>query len=150
MIETEGPLPETVLHRRVARAWGLERTGVRIVERLRMLAPAASGRTQEGEVTFYWPAGVQPAAWTGFRGAAEDEASRRRLDDVCLEELANGILQVLAMTGSAPRADVIKSVCRMLGLSRTLADAEARLGLAVAALLAQGRVQEDAGLLRAA
>jgi len=150
VIETEGPLPETVLHRRVARAWGLERTGVRIVERLRMLAPAASGRTQEGEVTFYWPAGVHPAAWTGFRGAAEDEASRRRLDDVCLEELANGILQVLAMTGSAPRADVIKSVCRMLGLSRTLADAEARLGLAVAALLAQGRVQEDAGLLRAA
>lgn len=150
VIETEGPLPETVLHRRVARAWGLERTGVRIVERLRMLAPAGSGRTQEGEVTFYWPAGVRPAAWTGFRGAAEDEASRRRLDDVCLEELANGILQVLAMTGSAPRADVIKSVCRMLGLSRTLADAEARLGLAVAALLAQGRVQEDAGMLRAA
>lgn len=41
VIETEGPLPESVLHRRVARAWGLERTGARIVERLRQLTPPA-------------------------------------------------------------------------------------------------------------
>lgn len=148
VIETEGPLPEGVLHRRVARAWGLERTGARIVERLRQLTPADSGRTREGEVTFLWPAGARPAAWADFRGAGEDEASRRRVDDVCLEELANGVLRVLATTGNAPRADVIKSVCRLLGLSRTLADAEARLGLALSALQAQGRVRDDAGMLR--
>ena len=148
VIETEGPLPESVLHRRVARAWGLERTGARIVERLRQLTPADSGRTREGEVTFLWPAGARPAAWADFRGAGEDEASRRRVDDVCLEELANGVLRVLATTGNAPRADVIKSVCRLLGLSRTLADAEARLGLALSALQAQGRVRDDAGMLR--
>lgn len=148
VIETEGPLPESVLHRRVARAWGLERTGARIVERLRQLTPADSGRTHEGEVTFLWPAGARPAAWADFRGAGEDEASRRRVDDVCLEELANGVLRVLATTGNAPRADVIKSVCRLLGLSRTLADAEARLGLALSALQAQGRVRDDAGMLR--
>ncbi|MCH1998784.1 hypothetical protein L7Q78_38910, partial [Achromobacter xylosoxidans] len=133
---------------RVARAWGLERTGARIVERLRQLTPADSGRTREGEVTFLWPAGARPAAWADFRGAGEDEASRRRVDDVCLEELANGVLRVLATTGNAPRADVIKSVCRLLGLSRTLADAEARLGLALSALQAQGRVRDDAGMLR--
>lgn len=148
VIETEGPLPESVLHRRVARAWGLERTGTRIVERLRQLTPADIGRTQEGEVTFLWPAGTRAADWAGFRGAGDDEASRRRVDDVCLEELANGVLRVLAMTGNAPRADVIKSVCRLLGQSRTPADAEARLGQALAALLAQGRVREDAGMLR--
>ncbi|CAB3626284.1 DUF3320 domain-containing protein [Achromobacter dolens] len=148
VIETEGPLPESVLHRRVARAWGLERTGTRIVERLRQLTPADSGRTQEGEVTFLWPAGTRAADWAGFRGAGDDEASRRRVDDVCLQELANGVLRVLAMTGNAPRADVIKSVCRLLGQSRTPADAEARLGQALAALLAQGRVREDAGMLR--
>lgn len=148
VIETEGPLPESVLHRRVARAWGLERTGARIVERLRQLTPADSGRTREGEVTFLWPAGARPEAWADFRGAGEDEASRRRVDDVCLEELANGVLRVLATTGNAPRADVIKSVCRLLGLSRTLADAEARLGLALSALQAQGRVRDDAGMLR--
>jgi len=148
VIDTEGPIPETVLHRRVARAWGLERTGVRIVERLRTLTPADVAETREGEVTYYWPTGVQPDAWTGFRGAGDDEASRRRIDDVCLQELANGVLRVMAMTGNAPKADVIKSVCRLLGLSRTLADAETRIGLAVSMLAAQGRIGDAAGILR--
>ena len=137
-----------MLHRRVARAWDLERTGVRIVERLRTLTPADVAETREGEVTYYWPTGVQPDAWTGFRGAGDDEATRRRIDDVCLQELANGVLRVMAMTGNAPKADVIKSVCRLLGLSRTLADAETRIGLAVSMLAAQGRIGDAAGILR--
>lgn len=149
VIDTEGPIAETVLHRKVARAWGLERTGVRIVERLRTLTPMDVGQTDEGDVSFYWPAGVTPATWTGFRSAGDDEATRRRVDDVCIEELANGVLHVLAMTGNAPKADVIRSVCRMLGMSRTLADAESRVGQAVAGLSDRGLLQEEAGMLHA-
>ncbi|MNS96082.1 hypothetical protein D3C72_1303650 [compost metagenome] len=148
VIETEGPVAETVLHRRVARAWGLERTGVRIVERLRTLTPMDVGQTEEGEATFYWPAGVKPEAWKGFRGAGDDDATRRRIDDVCVQELANGVLHVLAMAGNAPKADVIKSVCRMLGMARTLADAEARVAGAVSRLVQQGMVREELGMLR--
>lgn len=148
VIDTEGPIAETVLHRKVARAWGLERTGVRIVERLRTLTPMEVGQTDEGEATFYWPAGVTPETWTGFRGASDDDATRRRVDDVCIQELANGVLHVLAMTGNAPKADVIKSVCRLLGMSRTLADAEARIGHAIAGLAQRGVVREEMGMLR--
>jgi hypothetical protein len=148
VIDTEGPIAETVLHRKVARAWGLERTGVRIVERLRTLTPMDVGQTDEGDATFYWPAGVAPETWNGFRGASDDDATRRRVDDVCIQELANGVLHVLAMTGNAPKADVIKSVCRMLGMSRTLADAEARIAHAIAALAQRGVVREEMGMLR--
>jgi len=52
------------------------------------------------------------------------------------------------MTGNAPKADVIKSVCRMLGMSRTLADAEARIAHAIAALAQRGVVREEMGMLR--
>ncbi|QVQ24415.1 DUF3320 domain-containing protein [Achromobacter deleyi] len=149
VIETEGPVAETLLHRKVARAWGLERTGVRIVERLRTLTPVDVGQSQEGDATFYWPAGANPEEWKGFRGAGDDEATRRRVDDVCIEELANGVLHVLAMAGNAPKADVVKSVCRMLGMARTLADAEVRIGLAVAGLAERGKLREEGGLLRA-
>lgn len=148
VIDTEGPIAETVLHRKVARAWGLERTGVRIVERLRTLTPMDVGQTDEGDATFYWPAGVAPETWNGFRGASDDDATRRRVDDVCIQELANGVLHVLSMTGNAPKADVIKSVCRMLGMSRTLADAEARIAHAIAALAQRGVVREEMGMLR--
>lgn len=148
VIDTEGPIAEAVLHRKVARAWGLERTGVRIIERLRTLTPMDVGQTDEGEATFYWPAGVTPETWSGFRAASDDDATRRRVDDVCIQELANGVLHVLAMTGNAPKADVIKSVCRLLGMSRTLADAEARIGHAIAGLAQRGVVREEMGMLR--
>lgn len=149
VIDTEGPIAETALHRKIARAWGLERTGVRIVERLRTLTPVDVEQTDDAGATFYWPAGVSPDTWTGFRIAGDDEATRRRVDDVCTQELANGVLHVLAMTGNAPKADVIKSVCRMLGMSRTAADAEARVGEAVAGLAQRGLLQDEGGLLRA-
>lgn len=148
VIETEGPIAETVLHRKVARAWGLERTGVRIVERLRTLTPVDVGQTDEGNVTFYWPAGVKPEEWNDFRPAGNDEATRRRADDVSVHELANGVLHVMAMTGNAPTSDVIKSVCRMLGMARTLADAETRVGLAVSELTGRGVLREEMGMLR--
>jgi len=45
---------------------------------------------------------------------------------------------------------VIKSVCRMLGMARTLADAEARVERAVYALAQRGLVREEMGMLRVA
>jgi very-short-patch-repair endonuclease len=148
VIEAEGPIHENVLHRRVARAWGLERTGTRIVDRLRMLTPREQGRTSEGSATFYWPANVNPAEWGVFREASDEGTSRRKVDDVCLEELANGVLHVLEEMGSAPTSDVARSVCRLIGMSRTPGDAEARVGLAISHLLTSGSVTKSGTLLR--
>jgi very-short-patch-repair endonuclease len=148
VIEGEGPIHESVLHRRIARAWGLERTGTRIVNRLRILTPRELGRTTEGDATFYWPSNSNPAEWTVFREASTEEASRRKVDDVCLEELANGVLHVLGQMGSAPNTDVAKSVCRLIGMARTPADAEARVGLAISRLVENGRVATSGSLLR--
>ncbi|MGF7133086.1 very-short-patch-repair endonuclease/DNA polymerase III delta prime subunit [Paraburkholderia sp. EB58] len=148
VIEGEGPIHESVLHRRIARAWGLERTGTRIVNRLRILTPRELGRTTEGDATFYWPSNLNPAEWTVFREASTEEASRRKVDDVCLEELANGVLHVLGQMGSAPNTDVAKSVCRLIGMARTPADAEARVGLAISRLVENGRVATSGSLLR--
>ena len=148
IIEAEGPIHENVLHRRVARAWGLERTGTRIVDRLRMLTPREHGRTSDGNATFYWPANVNPGEWSAFREASDEESSRRKVDDVCLEELANGVLHVLEEMGSAPTPDVARSVCRLIGMSRTPGDAEARVGLAISRLVTSGSVTVNGSLLR--
>jgi hypothetical protein len=148
IIEAEGPIHENVLHRRVARAWGLERTGTRIVDRLRMLTPREHDRTSDGNATFYWPANVNPGEWSVFRQASDEESSRRKVDDVCLEELANGVLHLLEEMGSAPTSDIARSVCRLIGMSRTPGDAEARVGLAISRLVTTGSVIVTGNLLR--
>jgi hypothetical protein len=76
VVEAEGPIPEMVLFRRVARAWGLERTGSRIVERLKNQIPGDLRRTDEGGNTFYWPKDARPTDWSDCRVCDHNEASR--------------------------------------------------------------------------
>ncbi|MBB3181149.1 DUF3320 domain-containing protein [Variovorax sp. Sphag1AA] len=143
VIDSEGPIPERIAFQRVARAWGLERTGARIVDRLRELMPGAVVQTVEPEDVFLWPGHVEPASPFAFRIAGESEASRRRTADVCKEELSAMVIHVLQETrGGIPRGDVARGVSRLLGMARTTAEAEKRIMVCVDALLAAGALSE--------
>ncbi len=148
-IDTEGPLPEMTLFRRVTRAWGLERTGSRIVERLRELIPKGAVSTQEGSTVFYWPTGSEPDSWNEVRTCDTDPMSRRHIDDVCLQEIGSLAMHVLNTAGASPRADLARSVCRLIGMARTTAESEARVDHAIDRLVGHGRAAEAGDRIRA-
>jgi very-short-patch-repair endonuclease len=147
IVEAEGPIPESALLKRVARAWGLERTGAKIVERLRLLVPASLPRTEEGHETFYWPANAEPKTWSGLRIADGTEGSKRHVAEVSIEEVAALALHVVREAGWPSRADTARAVCRLIGMARMPADAERRVMEAVDALVAAKRLS-DSGALR--
>jgi len=149
-VAAEGPILEMVLLRRVARAWGLERTGSRIVERLKNLIPTDVQQTAEGGNKFYWPKDVHPTTWGDWRVCDHNEASRRHTDDVCLEELSGLARHVLKHAGASPRPDIARAVCRLLGMARTPAESEARVSAAVDRLVTLGRAFDMDGSIRAA
>jgi very-short-patch-repair endonuclease len=148
IITEEGPIPDSVLFKRVSRAWGLERTGSRIVDRLQRLVPRETIRTSDGGKTFYWPPGATPEGWTEFRVAGDTEQSKRHVSDVPLEEIGALIKHLLEQAGSSTRQDVARTVCRLLGMARTPADAEARVDAAIQKLLRSGHVKNDGDYLR--
>ena len=148
VIDGEGPVSEAVLFKKVARAWGLERTGARIVERLKALAPSSASKTYEDANTFYWPKSVPHASMSHFRIADGIAASKRPIDEVCLEEISAIVLQVLQQAGSAPRQDVARSVCRLVGMSTATAPAVARVVLAIRGLRDMLKIIETDGNIR--
>lgn len=148
VIDSEGPLPEALVFKRVARAWGLERTGSRISERLRSLVPSDRRRTHEGDLTFYWPAGTDPKTWSGFRVAGDAEDSKRHVCDICAEEVAAIVQHVLEIAGSTPRSDLSKTVCKVVGMSRTPAEADARVRAVIEGLLRARLLEESNGYVR--
>lgn len=150
VIEGEGPISEAVLFRKVARAWGLERTGSRIVERLKGLAPTSASKTHEGASPFYWPTSIEHGSLNHFRISDETAASKRHIDDVCIEEISALGLHVLQQAGGSPRQDVARSVCRLIGMARTTADAEARVLRAIDRLMEKASVIEAGGNIRIA
>jgi very-short-patch-repair endonuclease len=150
IVDTEGPIAEALLFKKVARSWGLERTGSKITERLKRLVSTSVVRTTEGTTVFYWPAGAEPKAWDSFRVAGSTDESRRHVNDICLEEIGALVKHVLQQAGGSPRQDAARSVCRLVGMARTTAEAEARVGLAVDALIAGAAVVESEHGIRVA
>lgn len=127
VIDNEGPILEAVLFRRVARAWGLMRTGNRIEERLRDLLGSGIRRTKEKVGVFYWPKESFPEIWGLFRVAGDTQDSKRGIDEIALEELANLAIFLLKEHGSSSGIELARSVCRLQGISRMSSDAEARV-----------------------
>ncbi|GBG12991.1 uncharacterized protein NMK_0529 [Novimethylophilus kurashikiensis] len=127
IIEEEGPIADFVLFRRLARAWGLTRTGNKITELLRAIVPSSVTKTKEGDVTFYWPNMIQPSEWEWFRVADQYEISKRQLDEVAPEELANLAVYILSQHGSTSFSELARTICRLLQIARTTADAEDRI-----------------------
>lgn len=143
VVDNEGPLPEAILFRKVARAWGVERVGPRVADRLRGLVPGTLPRTQEADKTFYFPAQVEPASFVGLRIADGSEQSRRHVDDVCEQEIFNLACHVVGEAGATPPQEVARTVCRLVGMTRTNADAVERVAEVIASRLAAGELAVD-------
>ncbi len=87
VVTEEGPVLDTALARRIARAHGWVRTGSRIRERVDQIARARFRSHEEEQIgVFYWPAHLESDAKVVFRRPGEDD-STRALADICLQEL---------------------------------------------------------------
>ena len=142
-IELEGPILRELLFRRVARAWGQPRMSRRIEELLTRLAPHAPD-----SAGVYWPREAAPATWDGVRIPSTAAESRRAIDEISREELANAALHVLQQQGSTSVDSLARAVCRLFGIARTTADAEARIVGALAHGRASGLITLDNGVAR--
>jgi hypothetical protein len=94
VVEVEGPVRDSVLARRIARAHGWQRTGSRIQERVDALAAKAHRATREDVGIFYWPNWRDPEAPVLFRRAVEESA--RTVEEICMPELVALAREVLA------------------------------------------------------
>ena len=122
VVEVEGPVLDTVLARRIARAHGWQRTGSRIQERVERLAEKAHRATAEDLGTFYWSAARPPELPMAFRKTT-DEATRS-VDEVCMAELFALANEVVA-TGEHGDA-AVASMIREFGMKSARAGSRRR------------------------
>lgn len=87
VVAEEGPVLDTALARRIARAHGWVRTGSRIRDRVDQIARALfRSHEEEQSGTFFWPAHLDSNANVIFRRPSDDD-STRPLAEICLPEL---------------------------------------------------------------
>ena len=128
VVEQEGPVLDSILARRIARAHGWVRTGARIRNRVADVARQAHRKTTEDIGDFYWPVDLADDKALAFRKPADDD-SIRTVDEVSLEELA-ALARTLA-TRALSEDDLIYAMAREIGLQKVSAQIRTRLEKAV-------------------
>lgn len=123
VIDTEGPIHEDVLVRRIARHHGFQRAGRQIRDRVVGIAKRRRGWSKEDTGMFFWRAGtdndrVAPAR---FQGRDED---LRKVEHICKEEI-QAINALLSL-----RKDPTE-IARCIGIARLTQSTRKRLSKAL-------------------
>jgi hypothetical protein len=117
VVKSEGPIGPRLIGRRIMETWSLSRTPQRLTEHIAMLVQRIP--TDERPIErdgFWWPPGLDPNGWRQYRiPDPEDPATRREVDDISLEEIANAIEDLLVRYGHMPREDLARATAKRFG-----------------------------------
>ena len=139
VVQQEGPIYESVLRKRILQAWGFNRTGENILSVLNDCLPETLESSRYGETRVFWPEGVTAQEYREYRVPA-DESSRRAIDEIPPEELANAMFEILNDFGSCERDTLYRETLRLFGLSMVTKKARNFLEIAEKVLQQTGRV----------
>ena len=139
IIRTEGPIYESLLKKRITKAWGFARAGGNIAAVLRECLPDNMVTTANADEPVYWPRGIDPADYHDYR-VGTDRDSRRAIDEIPPEELANAMYEVLVDFASCEHDVLFRETIRLFGLNTLTAKARQYLEYAVAVLQNSGRI----------
>lgn len=140
VVQQEGPICESLLKKRLVRAWGFSRTGETIQNVLNGCLPRELEKTKIGEERVFWPEGQSSAAYRDYR-VAVDEASRRTIDEIPPEELANAMTEVLMDFSSCEEDTLYRETVKLFGFSAVTAKARHYLEFGRKALQRSGMVE---------
>jgi hypothetical protein len=114
IVDGEGPVLKSVVMRRLAKIWGLNKCDKKVEARLSSLFPDSLS-ADGAEDDFVWhEARICPKTYH-FRGAGCYPSSRRKVQEVCLEELGNVALHVLKSGDGINAKELTRQVCRVIG-----------------------------------
>ncbi|MBA9076829.1 DUF3320 domain-containing protein [Rufibacter quisquiliarum] len=147
VLNTESPISQNLLSKRVLAAWGIARNGSRVNAHFEQLfAQLPISKTQLGKSTILWKEEHQPEQYTSFR-VSESEGQKREADDLPPEEIANAIKEILANQISLPKSELIREASRLFGYARLGANVETAMTAGIDHAINQGFAVEEGGRL---
>jgi very-short-patch-repair endonuclease len=142
VVALEGPIRLIEATRRVAAAWDLRSAGRQIQG---IVAAAAVDGTQRGlfqhREGFLWPVELETPPVRTHEGGEHT----RKIEEICLEEVAEAAMLVMRRSYSLPTEDLVAQTARTLGFSRTGPEVRERISEAVAHLVNAGRLMGQDG-----
>lgn len=131
IVAEEAPISLNLLAERVARAYGLSRTGAKILRRMRLAAEAAGQIYEEDGVEFVWKLGQIPEEHEEYRVTHTLGEIARNVHDIPIEELANLAKHVQEVDCPLDADELKRCIGDRLGYKRVTKKVSERLDEAI-------------------
>jgi hypothetical protein len=149
VLAVEAPIEPTLLARRVANAYGLQRVTPRVTERIdAILRSLQVVRTRAGDRAFLWTPAQDPRTYAGLRLAHPNHEYSRNLEEIAPEEVANAVVAVLRDHVSMEEDDLLRETCRLLGYPRLGATRKELMAIGLRAAQNRGQILRDGDRIR--
>ena len=117
IVSVEAPICESLLYKRIARAWD-----IRLTDNYRRVIATCLGmsgiaKTSSGSENVYWTNEQTPEAYDGFRVPdAYDSDTKRAISEIPSEEIANAMLCIATDLGGCDKEAVYKETMKLFGM----------------------------------
>ena len=145
IVDTEGPVHQDEVIRRITNAAGLRRVGNRIRRNLGWAIDNAVRRKQiRRKGDFLWSPDMEHPT---VRDRTALEVQQKKIEYIASEEIAEAILMAVEHSYGINREEAIRDAANLLGLRRVTKDVGDKLDTAVDSLLKDKRIRESDGHL---
>lgn len=118
VLQTEAPIEEALLKKRVYECWGMTRETPRMEERFEeIFRNYPIKQTTSGGKNFFWLDNMNPLTYSIYRVPGEGD-KKRCVDQIPAEEIINAVKEILDKNIALSKDDLIKETVRMFGYSR--------------------------------
>ena len=141
IIDAQAPISRDVLFKKLLGAYGINRSSAKAEAVLERAAGSVGLLATSGENgVFYWKAGTFPASYELCRVPAEG-SEKRTLDEICPQEIANGVKIILSNQLSMTKSDLIRETAKLFGYTRLGGVMEACVSEGIDAAVRRGFVE---------
>jgi hypothetical protein len=139
IIETEAPICESLLRKRLLQHWEFARTGERIQAVVSKCLPTDLTVTNLCDENVYWSSRISEKTNVTYRNISNDE-EKRDIYEIPPEELANAMHEIVSELHSCPEDALFSETIKVFGFKMVTENVRNRLQIAMSWLRQCGRI----------
>ncbi len=145
ILAAEAPISRRSLLKKVLSAYGVPRSSAKAEQQLdAALAGLNLSATSSDSGVFYWAEGMSPVNYPLCRVPVSG-SEKRSMDEICPQEIANGVKWILNNQLSMSKEDLIRETAKLFGYTRLGEAIEASAAEGIDAALRKGFASESDG-----
>lgn len=143
IIETEAPICEKLLRKRIIRHWGFSRSGEKIQSTISRCIPRGCKVTNVNGEKVFWSQSTAPDKYLGYRTSNAKDGGDRDMEEIPPEELANAMHEILTDLHSCPPDALFSETVKVFGYQKVTENARNYLQHAMNWLNNSGRIKQE-------